>query len=235
MRLAYFDCLEGASGSLFLSSLVDAGAEIKAVERGLQGTALGAVRLKAAPRKAGSLRALEVLVQARSGPSRRSLKEVLSIVDEARLPGPVRTRALAVYGLLGKAEARAHGACLDEVHFHELGRARSIAGVLGTLLALHQLKVGRVFLSRLALGEGRIKTAHGEIPSPAPAALELMKGLPLKGGARAAEPVTPTGAALIRALASRWGPPPRMTFEASGYGGDSSGERFVRVLVGRMG
>ncbi len=147
-----------------------------------------------------------------------------------------RDRALAAFRLLAEAEGRIHGLPVDSVHFHEVGSQDSIADVVGVCVALELLGVDAVECSPLPLGRGQIVSAHGVLPLPAPATLELLRGIPVVGVDIAKEMVTPTGAALVASLATRFGGLPAMTVDAIGYGagGRDLAERpnIVRVLIG---
>ncbi|MFD0503219.1 nickel pincer cofactor biosynthesis protein LarC [Streptomyces chiangmaiensis] len=158
-----------------------------------------------------------------------------ALIEDAELPEPVRDRALAVFGRLAQAEGRVHGVSADEVHFHEVGAWDSIADVVGVCAALHSLGISRLSASAVALGSGRVRTAHGEIPVPVPAVLELSAGWQVVSGG-AGELATPTGLALVTALASECGALPPMSLESTGVGAgtrDTPGRpNVVRVVVG---
>ncbi|GIX46492.1 MAG: hypothetical protein KatS3mg131_0703 [Candidatus Tectimicrobiota bacterium] len=133
-------------------------------------------------------------------------------------------------------EAALHHVCLEAVHFHEVGAVDAIVDVVGALLGLHALHVDAVMASPVNVGSGRVRTAHGWLPVPAPATLELLKGCPVYAGEVALELATPTGAALLTTLAQHFGPLPPMRVERIGYGAghhDPAGfPNLLRLILG---
>ena len=148
----------------------------------------------------------------------RHLADILAILEAARLPAPVREKAAAVFRRLGEAEGRIHGVPVEEVRFHEVGAVDSIVDIVGSVLGLHLLGIEEVWCSPATVGSGSVRGAHGEIPLPGPAALELLRGFPLRQRDCGFELTTPTGAAISTTLARGFGPMPTMTVETIGYG-----------------
>lgn len=171
-----------------------------------------------------------------SGPP-RTLRDVLRLVDAAGLSPAATARARAVFQALAEAEARAHGESADRVHFHEVGQDDAVADIVGAALLWEDLGIERLVCSRLNVGAGHVECAHGRFPVPAPATLELLRGLPVYSDGVEAELVTPTGAALVRALAQGFGPMPPLRPEVYGHGAgsyDLPGRADVlRLIVGR--
>lgn len=153
-----------------------------------------------------------------AGAGGRHYREIVHILESARLRDPVRQRALAIFAALAEAEAKIHGVSVDEVHFHEVGAVDAIVDVTAAAIGLDRLGVDRVTASPVALGEGQVETAHGRLPLPAPATLELLRGIPTVPGRVEWETVTPTGAAILRTIADDYGAMPAMTVEAIGLG-----------------
>jgi pyridinium-3,5-bisthiocarboxylic acid mononucleotide nickel chelatase len=161
------------------------------------------------------------------------------MLDRAGLPGRVHARAHDAFWRLAQAEGRVHRVPPEQVQFHEVGAVDAIADVCGVALALESLEVDLVSCSPLPVGRGLVAAAHGVLPLPAPAALELLRGVPLYGVERDEELVTPTGAALVTALAGdRFGPLPPMVPESIGYGAGTRDlpdrPNVVRVIVGSV-
>jgi len=167
----------------------------------------------------------------------RSYAEVVGVIESSRLAAPVKARALAVFESLGRAEAKVHGRSLAETHFHEVGAVDAIVDVAGAAIALERLGVDRVSCGPVALGSGAVETAHGRLPLPAPATLELLRGVPTVPAPVAWETVTPTGAAIVRALVDDHGALPALTPEAVGYGAGNDREgpmpNCLRAVLGR--
>jgi uncharacterized protein (TIGR00299 family) protein len=147
----------------------------------------------------------------------RDLAGIRRLIGESSLEPAVRDRALALFERLGRAEAKMHGIELDRVHFHEVGAVDSIVDLVGAAAAIEYLAPGRLTSSPVNVGGGRVKTAHGELPVPAPATAELLAGIPVFGGG-GGELTTPTGAVLLAELVDEFGELPQLTLEGSGYG-----------------
>ncbi len=167
---------------------------------------------------------------------RRGLKEIVKILEASELPASVRTQAAAVFERIGKAEARVHGIPIEEVHFHEVGAIDSIIDITGVCLGLHLLGVDEVWCSAPTVGSGFVHGAHGQIPLPAPATLEILKDIPIRQRESGFELTTPTGAALTASLGRGFGPMPPLTVRRIGYGAgdDRPGPvpNVLRILLG---
>jgi len=140
------------------------------------------------------------------------------MIRNSPLPPRVIERSTAIFQVIAEAEGKIHGMPPEEVHFHEVGAMDSIIDIIGVCLALENLGIDRIFASPVPVGHGRMKMAHGLYPIPAPATLEIMRGIPLSGLTAEGELTTPTGAGILRALASGFGPLPAMQIERIGYG-----------------
>ncbi|MBI4601091.1 MAG: nickel pincer cofactor biosynthesis protein LarC [Planctomycetes bacterium] len=166
----------------------------------------------------------------------RRLAEILRLIDASGIPAPVKASAARVFRRLGEAEARVHGMPVEQVHFHEVGAVDSIVDIVGSCLGLHLLGVDEVRSAPLTVGTGFVGAAHGKIPLPAPATLELLKGFPVEQRDSKAELTTPTGAALLTTLAQDFGtlPPLRLTAVGYGAGDDRPGPvpNALRVILG---
>ena len=150
--------------------------------------------------------------------SHRSLTQVLEIIAKSKLPTPVKELSRKVFTELGKAEASIHGMTLENVHFHEVGAADAIYDICGASLAFHMLKIDKFICRPLAVGGGVVNTAHGLLPIPAPATARLLEGIPTKVGPAEKELTTPTGAAIIKALATDFQNGADGKLIATGYG-----------------
>jgi uncharacterized protein (TIGR00299 family) protein len=234
VRTLYFDCFSGAAGDMLLGALLDAGASAGDVDAAIASLGIPGVTLQVRDVRRGALRATKVDVVAPESAERRGPREIEAILRAGPLPDEVRELALRTFDLLAKAEAAVHGISPEEVHFHEVGAVDAIVDVVACAAALRSLRVERVVVSALPSGSGTAETEHGPVPVPAPAVLELLKGAPIEGRGEH-ELVTPTGAALLRAVANEFGPIPPMTVWATGYGAgsrDTDVPNVVRVLVG---
>lgn len=220
-RIAYLDCFSGVSGDMLLGALIDAGVPGDALRRELEGLRLPGWRLDVTRvHRAGFAAAKADVVVTETQPPHRRLADALDIVRKAALPETDRERGAAVFRALADAEASAHGVPAEKVEFHDVGAIDAIVDVMGTIAGLRLLGVEALYASALPAGAGSVRTAHGELPVPAPATLALLAAAraPL-APARDDVPfelVTPTGAALVTTLATF--DRPAMRLEAVGYG-----------------
>jgi uncharacterized protein (TIGR00299 family) protein len=222
-RLAWFHCFSGIAGDMALGSLVDAGADLDEVAILVARLPVRGWQLEAEPVLRCGIAATKVHVHAEETSVVRTAAHIAALVEEARLPDRVRRRALAVFAALADAEGRLHRRPPEQVHFHEVGGLDAIVDVVGTCAALELLDIDQVRCSALTTGTGMVRTAHGLLPNPAPAVIELLASVnaPSTGLDVGVELTTPTGAALMAALASDFGPLPAMAIEASGFGAGS--------------
>lgn len=169
----------------------------------------------------------------------RSYAQICRILERAKLLPEVRDRALAVFEALARAEARVHGTKLEEVHFHEVGAVDAIVDITAGAIGLHRLGIGFVTCTPVALGHGSVETAHGTLPLPAPATLELLRGIPTVPANVPWETVTPTGAALLKVFVDEFRQLPAMTVDAVGYGAGNDRQgpmpNLLRAVLGRSG
>ena len=169
----------------------------------------------------------------------RRWREIRRLLRGAKLRPAVRERALAIFGALAEAEGRVHGIPAERVHFHEVGAVDAIVDIVGAAAAIDRLGVARVTAAPPALGHGTVESAHGTLPLPAPATLELLRGVPVAPAAVAWETVTPTGAAILRTLVDEFRPLPALTIEAIGHGAGDEREgplpNVLRAVLGRAG
>ncbi len=222
-RLAWFHCFSGIAGDMALGSLIDAGADLDEVRSLLERLPVGGWAVEAEPVLRCGIAATKLHVHAEEGTVVRTASHIAALVEEARLPERVSARALAVFGALADTEGRLHRRPPEQVHFHEVGGLDAIVDVVGTCAALEVLGVDEVHASTVVTGTGMIRAAHGMLPNPAPAVVALLAsvGAPTTGIDVGVELTTPTGAALLAALASGFGPLPSMSIEATGFGAGS--------------
>jgi uncharacterized protein (TIGR00299 family) protein len=235
-RLAYLDCTSGAAGDMLLGAVVDLGLPLERLREELGRLRLAGYRLEARRVTRGGLAATKVDVVVDPATAReRRLRDILALVDASALDDAVKERATALFRRLAEAEAAVHGTSVEEVHFHEVGALDSIVDVVGGVIALRWLGVSRFCASRLNVGSGTVATSHGTFPVPAPATARLVAGVPVYGEGEG-ELLTPTGALLVTAHATDYGPLPAMRIEKVGHGAGDRETRgrpnLLRVLVG---
>ena len=266
-RVLHLDAFSGIAGNMLLGALLDLGLPLRALEADLAPLGLAfEIAVRRVRRGALAARYVDVRVPRGRAPragartrrgahaqrgehahrraasahshGRRWL-EIRRLLESARLVPEVRDRALAIFAALAEAEARVHGIAIDAVHFHEVGALDAIVDITGAAAALHRLGIRRITCSPLPLGHGSVDTDHGRLPLPAPATLELLRGVPVVPAHLEWETVTPTGAAIVRTLVDEFRALPAMTVEAVGIGagGERAGElpNVLRAVLGRSG
>jgi len=235
MRVAYLDCASGISGDMTLGALVDAGADLAAIQAGIDSLGLNACRLVASEVKKRGFRATQIVVEHEPEHAHRHLSHITAMIDRGSLSPRARETATRIFRKLAEAEAQVHGSTIEKVHFHEVGAVDSIADVVGAAIGFDLLDVERIVCSPLPTGHGFVEIAHGRSSIPAPATGELLRGVPLAPLDVEGELTTPTGAAIAAALANEFGPLPAMTVEHIGYGAgqkDFPQPNILRLLVG---
>lgn len=199
--IAYLDLPAGLSGDMFLGCLVDAGWPIDALAATIEALRLpaGAVQVRAEQVQRGPLRATLVHVDASETAQHRHLSDIRALIERASLAPWVQAHAIATFTRLAMAEAKVHGEPVEHVHFHEVGALDAIVDIVGAAAGLHHLGIEQLYASGAPLGSGWVQSAHGQIPLPAPATLELLAAAqtPTRPSPGPGELITPTGAALL--------------------------------------
>jgi pyridinium-3,5-bisthiocarboxylic acid mononucleotide nickel chelatase len=265
MRIAYLDCFSGISGDMFLGALVDAGVPFELLQQTVAALHVGAkLEISRVDRNGISATKIDVVVngrkdqpreefwaaetehhedhhdhahgEARSHSHSRRLGEILKIIAASPIGERAKQTASAIFTALGEAEAKVHNVPVEEVHFHEVGAADAIVDIVCAAVGAEALQVGRILASPLNVGSGTVRCAHGVMPVPAPATLELLKDVPVYSGEVQKELVTPTGAAIVKVLAAEFGERPLMSTETIGYGAGTRDfpqhSNVLRITVG---
>jgi len=236
--IGYLDIPSGLSGDMFLGCLVDAGWDVAALRSSIEKLDVPRADwdIEATTVMKGPLRATRLDVRTVTGTTHRHLDDIRRIIDASRLDEPIRARAVAVFGRLAEAEAKVHGTTPQKIHFHEVGALDAIIDIVGAVCGLAALGIDTLHAAAPPLGEGWVDTAHGRIPLPAPATLELLAraGAPTRPAPGPGEWLTPTGAALLAELACFR--QPAMHLERIGTGAgqrDCAWPNVARLWVGR--
>ncbi|MFP4028289.1 MAG: nickel pincer cofactor biosynthesis protein LarC [Candidatus Brocadiia bacterium] len=222
-RIAHFDCLSGVSGDMLLGALVDAGVPLEALKEALAGLPLEGYQLEAEKVSRTHLAATKVTVRLetqRKHPH-RGLSKVLEIVQGGNLSSEVVEDTSHIFRRLAQAEAKVHDSTQDKVHFHEVGAVDAICDITGSVFGLHYLDIETITFGTISLGGGSVEAAHGTLPVPAPAVVELLQGIPTTGGPVNEELTTPTGAAVLSTLGSHSPNWPLMKIDTVGNGAGS--------------
>ncbi len=261
MRIAYLDCFAGISGDMFLGALIDAGVDPKILQEATAALNLDAsLKIEKVDRSGISSTKVHVYDGAKPAEEThkietpdhthehphthdhphthehdhthgRSLTVIRDLINAAALAPAVKQTAIHAFELLGTSEAKIHNVPVEKIHFHEVGAVDAIVDIVATSAGINALAIDKWFCSPLNVGGGMVDCAHGRFPVPAPATADLLRGLPTYSAHIEQELVTPTGAALIRALAPTFGPQPALRVQHIGYGaGTRNPENFPNVL-----
>jgi len=221
---------------MVLGALVDAGADLRAIEADLRKLGLEGWSISASKVKRGEIFATQVKVETSEGHHHRGLSIILRRIDDAKLAPRAAERARNIFTRLAAAEAKVHQQPIEQVHFHEVGAVDSIVDIVGAAIGFELLGIDEFACSAFDVGAGQVQTAHGLLPVPAPATAELLKGAPLFTSGIAKELVTPTGAAIATTLSTGYAEIPKMTLKAIGYGAGSADLKekanVLRLLIG---
>ncbi|RZS87504.1 hypothetical protein EV189_2935 [Motilibacter rhizosphaerae] len=220
MSTLWLDVSVGASGDMLLGALLGAGASLDAVQRAVAALDVEPVRIGVEQVTRAGLVATRAVVDCPPSAHRRTWPDVQLLLASADLDAAVRGAALRTFALLAEAEAAVHGVPVDDVHFHEVGALDSLADVVGVSAAIHDLAPSSVVATPVGVGSGSVRTAHGALPVPVPAVLQIaaQHGLPVESGPGAGEMCTPTGAALLSAYVTAWGGLPAGVVRGTGAG-----------------
>ncbi len=266
MRLAYLECFSGISGDMFVGALIDAGVSVKLLEDTVAALSLGArLEVSKVMRSGIAATKVDVWVgDKKEGPAEshghshdhvhphdhghghdhdehnhdhgRSLTAIRKIISNAAIDDRAKQRALAIFQTLGEAEAKIHGTSIDKIHFHEVGAVDAIVDIVLAAVGSVAVSVDEWVCSPLNVGGGSVQCAHGRLPVPVPAVVEILKGAPVYSSGIEKELTTPTGAAIVKTLVTRFGSVPPCKIEGTGYGAGSrefpGQPNVLRITVG---
>jgi uncharacterized protein (TIGR00299 family) protein len=240
--IGWVDASSGASGDMLLGALVGAGVPVQVVGRAVLAVAAavgaepGDVSVSAGEATRNGFAATRADVRVTDSATHRTWRDIRTALRVATLDEGVRARAHATFERLAVAEAAVHGTAPDDVHFHEVGALDAIADVVGVSAGLEHLGLDELVVSPVAVGSGRVRGAHGEMPVPPPAVVELLRGVPSYAGPGERELCTPTGAALLTSNATSYGAQPLMSVDRVGVGAGgrdpATHANVLRLLVG---
>ena len=235
MKIAYFDCFSGISGDMTVGALLDAGLKIETLEKELKKLGLSGYQLEVNKVVKKGISATKFKVKIKEEGVERRFKDILDILEKSKLDEEVKKETEKIFFNIAQAESKIHRKDIDKIHFHEIGGLDSIIDITSAVIGIKTLGIEEIHSSALPVGKGFVKCAHGVIPVPAPATLELLKNIPTYSGGIESEMITPTGAGIISTLAKSFGGRPLMKIERIGYG---AGEKeftipnLLRVSIG---
>jgi len=218
MKIAYGDLIGGLSGDMFVAALLDLGLSLNKLKADLRKIPTLKFELKTAKKTVHSIRATQLRVHCAKNESPRSWQQIRDLITRSKLDSEIKSIGIDIFTRLAEAEAKIHGVAIGKVHFHEVGATDSIVDIMAAAIGIRELGIGRFHFSRIPLGHGVARSRHGLLPLPGPATLDLLRGLPVFGVDVESETVTPTGAAIMRALGKTFGDQPGMIVESIGYG-----------------
>jgi hypothetical protein len=238
-RILYIDCFSGIAGDMMLGALIDLGVPVDHIRDALKTLDISGWTLKADRCTRQGLSGVDVQVGVEGDNAKahgRTWRTIRALIADSGLNQSVKTRALHIFERLAEAEARIHDMEAHAVHFHEVGALDAIVDICGVAIGLEWLGVDDIICAPIPTPRGWVDTAHGKLPLPAPATMELLKGASVVSVDDTGEWVTPTGAAISAALVKHYGPMPTMTVDAIGYGaGDADPEtrpNLLRLVLG---
>lgn len=218
MKTLYFDCFAGASGNMILGALVALGVDEKELTEQIRRLDIAGFEIEFSKRDKSGISAIHADVRVPHEHVHRHLHTIEKIINESRLSDPVKKRAVEIFTNLAKAEAKIHGIEIGKVHFHEVGAMDAIIDVVGTCIGFELLGIEHFVCSKIHVGSGFAKMAHGKFPVPPPAVAELLANAPIYSTEIEGELITPTGAAIIATVCSEFGKIPEMVIEKTAYG-----------------
>ncbi len=230
MKVLYVDCQAGASGNMFLGALVNLGFSFEELQSELEKLPIPIPELKLTTVTKNGIAATHFDVEILHEHVHRHLSDIVAIIEGAGFEAAVAKSAIHCFECLAEAEAKIHGVTKEEIHFHEVGAVDAIIDIVGTCLAINRLGIAEIRVSPIRVGFGTVKCAHGIIPLPAPAALELLEGFITYGGELEGEWTTPTGAAIIKSFGKPVQTMPVMKVSKVGYGAGTANRAIPNVL-----
>ena len=237
-KILYFDCESGISGDMTVAALLGLGIDRDEFRQRLDLLGMNNYSIHITGKKICGMEALDFSVHLTSGDgSRRSFKDIIEIFQQSGLSTDEKTLSIGIFSTIAEAEAVVHGVPLEKIHFHEVGADDSIIDIAAVAICINMIKPDRIVSSRLPLGTGHVTCAHGIIPVPVPATVEILKGIPVYQTETKGELITPTGAAIIANLSESFEPMPPMEIKNAGYGvGKKKYDRsnVLRVLIGKL-
>lgn len=218
MKTLYFDCFSGVSGNMLLGALIGLGYPVENLKSIVAALGLDESIIRVSSDNSYGFQSTLVLVENPPDQPVRNLSSVFEMIDSTDFDTAATRSAKDVFHKLAHAESKVHGTSIENIHFHEVGAIDALVDILGVCDAVQYLKVDKIICSPLPLGHGTVECAHGTLPVPVPATVELLKGYPTYSSGRKGEHVTPTGAALVTTLSDQFGRPESMTMLATAFG-----------------
>jgi pyridinium-3,5-bisthiocarboxylic acid mononucleotide nickel chelatase len=239
MKILYYDCFSGISGDMHLGAMIDIGVDQDRLLGELKKLDIDPyeIRITKDQRKGIGGTKVDVILSDKQEHHHRSFRDISELIEESGLSHNVITLSLKIFTTIAQVEAKIHGCAVDDVHFHEIGAVDSIVDIVGAAICLEDLNVDRIFSSPVQVGGGFVTCAHGRLPVPAPATVEILRGIPIKSGLVPFETTTPTGAAILVTTVDHFTETINFTPRKIGYGvghRDTDIPNVLRIYLGDM-
>jgi len=237
-KILYIDCFSGISGDMMVGALLDLGLDFSLLRNELKKLNIDGYSVSCREVIINSIKAKKFNVEITGHQHKRDYKDIKKIICSSGFDEGVKNLSLDIFKAIAVAEAEVHKCRIDKVHFHEIGAVDSIIDIVSAAIGIKNLKTVHFYSSKIPLGKGFIETAHGRLPVPSPATIEILKGLPVFGGNFNFEVTTPTGSAILKSIVDKFGRIPPMVIDKIGYGAGSRENKKIpnvlRVLSGRV-
>ncbi|MBN2214668.1 MAG: nickel pincer cofactor biosynthesis protein LarC [Bacteroidales bacterium] len=252
-KVLYYDCFAGISGDMNLGAMIDLGVDKNYLIKGLDKLSLSGYRISVSKESKNGISGTRVSVNlgknsikhsgsghsdnSGDGIGNRNLEDIITIINSSKLSGSIKKNSIQIFRRIAEAEAKVHNKPVSRIHFHEVGATDSIIDIVGAAICLDYLKPDIIMASSVELGGGFVECAHGILPVPAPATVEILKGIPVRSGAVMHETTTPTGAAILASIVSEFTDKTDFTIDKIGYGlgyKDFDIPNLLRVYLGEF-
>ena len=237
MVVAYFDCFSGIAGDMILGALIDSGLEVSFLKKELEKLDLPGYKIYTKHVKYNEVTGTDFIVEIKESNTHRHLSDINRLIDSSKLERSIKKTSKQIFYNLAKAESKVHNSDIEDVHFHEVGAVDAIIDIVGSVIGLKKLGIKKIYCSPLPMGAGFVTCSHGLLPIPAPATVEILKGIPVYSDERKQELVTPTGAAIITTVADKFGNMPLMKINKIGYGNGKIKSKYpnlLRIFLGEL-
>jgi len=238
MRIAYFDCFSGISGDMTVAAFLDAGLSPKVLLRELAKLGIKGFKINISKTARSGIAGTKFDCDIKDEEHSRSLSQIIGLIKKSDLNSRVKSISTAIFYNIGRAESKVHGIGeKKDIRLHELGSIDSIVDIISVGIAIDTMGIDEFYASDVSIGRASVKSAHGQLPIPAPAAMELLRGVPLNITETAAEMVTPTGAGILKTLVKKFGKSPTLKVDRIGYGAGTRDPKdglpnMLRVIIG---
>ena len=237
MVVAYFDCFSGIAGDMILGALIDCGLDVSFLKKELEKLDLSGYKIYTKHVKYNEIKATDFIVEIKETSTHRHLSDINQIIENSNLDEGIKKTSKQIFYNLAKAESKVHNSDIEDVHFHEVGAVDAIIDIVGAVICIKKLGIKKIYCSALPMGAGFVTCSHGLLPIPAPATVEILKGIPVYSDERKQELVTPTGAAIITTVAYKFGNMPLMKINKVGYGSGKTKSNYpnlLRIFLGEL-